>query len=288
MEEGELPESDEEPGFFSKLPPYISSGKIMPTPTASRENSRPSSPVEAQPAATASNEQEKEEDGSFISRLPGYMESGKVFIPPEANKENSKADSLAHESRGRQETEKFHRQKEKLHSSRLRRSKRSSHDEREYLRQEQLRKQREQEMKLEEKKKKIEERRVVYVGKIRVGTTKGDLRRRFQRFGPIEEVSVHFRDAGDNYGFVTFKYTCDAFAAIEEGNQDLGPREAVYDLCFGGRRQFCQTDYADLDSYHGSLSTDRQGGRSSGGRYDTMDYGELLRQAQKKSSRGKR
>ncbi|XP_019644253.1 PREDICTED: peroxisome proliferator-activated receptor gamma coactivator 1-alpha-like isoform X2 [Branchiostoma belcheri] len=391
MEEGELPESDEEPGFFSKLPPYISSGKIMPTPTASRENSRPSSPVEAQPAATASNEQEKEEDGSFISRLPGYMESGKVFIPPEANKENSKADSLAHESdmdiseeeeedaehysrlpeyyqptagksrtcspssdredgrrrksstdrrrscrtkdvlkenskhrsrshsRSRSRSHSYSRSHSRSHSrssrrsrtrscsrsrsrsrspywsrshprhsSRLRRSKRSSHDEREYLRQEQLRKQREQEMKLEEKKKKIEERRVVYVGKIRVGTTKGDLRRRFQRFGPIEEVSVHFRDAGDNYGFVTFKYTCDAFAAIEEGNQDLGPREAVYDLCFGGRRQFCQTDYADLDSYHGSLSTDRQGGRSNGGRYDTMDYGELLRQAQKKSSRGKR
>eukprot|EP00058_Branchiostoma_floridae_P023486 XP_002608976.1 hypothetical protein BRAFLDRAFT_104967 [Branchiostoma floridae] len=92
MEEGELPASDEEPGFFSKLPPYISSGKIMPTPTASRENSRPSSPVEEQPSAAASMEQE--EDGSFFSRLPGYMESGKVFIPPEANKENSKADSL--------------------------------------------------------------------------------------------------------------------------------------------------------------------------------------------------
>lgn len=92
----------------------------------------------------------------------------------------------------------------------------------------------------------MEERRIVYVGRIDSETTRRDLRRRFERFGPIEEVSVHFRDEGDNYGFVTFVYKCDAFAAIEEGNKDSS--EPQYDLCFGGRRHFCQSSYADLDS----------------------------------------
>lgn len=37
---------------------------------------------------------------------------------------------------------------------------------------------------------------MIYVGKISDGTTKADLRRRFQSFGPITNVSVHFRDHG--------------------------------------------------------------------------------------------
>ena len=41
-----------------------------------------------------------------------------------------------------------------------------------------------------------EERRVVYVGKIAEGTTRADLRKRFEVFGPILEISVHFRDRG--------------------------------------------------------------------------------------------
>ena len=40
------------------------------------------------------------------------------------------------------------------------------------------------------------ERRVVYVGKIAEGTTRADLRKRFEVFGPILEISVHFRDRG--------------------------------------------------------------------------------------------
>ena len=42
----------------------------------------------------------------------------------------------------------------------------------------------------------VEERRVVYVGRISEGTTRADLRKRFEAFGPIEEISVHFRDRG--------------------------------------------------------------------------------------------
>ncbi len=42
----------------------------------------------------------------------------------------------------------------------------------------------------------VEERRVVYVGRISEGTTRADLRKRFEVFGIIEEISVHFRDRG--------------------------------------------------------------------------------------------
>lgn len=44
--------------------------------------------------------------------------------------------------------------------------------------------------------KPVEERRVMYVGRICEGTSRADLRKRFQVFGPIEEISVHFRDRG--------------------------------------------------------------------------------------------
>lgn len=91
-----------------------------------------------------------------------------------------------------------------------------------------------------------EERRVVYVGNIPEGTTRFDLRQRFGRFGAIEEVSVHFRDRGDNYGFVTFVSTQDAYEAVEHGNDN--PSQPRFELCFGGRRQFCRTKWADLDS----------------------------------------
>lgn len=50
----------------------------------------------------------------------------------------------------------------------------------------------------------------------------------------------------DNYGFVTYYDTKDAFAAIENGTKLRKPDELPFDLCFGGRRQFCQTSYADL------------------------------------------
>ncbi|XP_022248591.1 peroxisome proliferator-activated receptor gamma coactivator-related protein 1-like isoform X2 [Limulus polyphemus] len=101
----------------------------------------------------------------------------------------------------------------------------------------------------ERRKKKfleVEERRVIYVGNIPEGTTRTDLRNRFCKFGPIEEVSVHLRDHGDNYGFVTFHNRSDAFEALEHGNDDASYPKV--DLCFGGRRQFCKNSYADLDS----------------------------------------
>ena len=48
----------------------------------------------------------------------------------------------------------------------------------------------------QEGERRNEERRIVYVGKISEGTTRADLRKRFEVFGPILEISVHFRDRG--------------------------------------------------------------------------------------------
>lgn len=143
---------------------------------------------------------------------------------------------------------------------------------------ERRRKQRERERE-ERKRQQIEERRIIYVGKIPNDYTRKKLYSRFQRFGAIEEVSLHFREHGDNYGFVTYEYTCDAYAAIEKGNAI--PGEDRFDLCFGGRRQFCATEYADLDGnaeieeeFHPYQSTS-----------DPYDFDALLKQAQNKISK---
>lgn len=109
--------------------------------------------------------------------------------------------------------------------------------------------------------------------------THDDLRERFTQFGDVECVSLHFRDRGyvctiknvsilflrllffitisvlksstfgslsDHYGFVTFYNTDDAFAAIDNGGKIRKPDELPFDICFGGRRQFCNSNYADL------------------------------------------
>lgn len=91
----------------------------------------------------------------------------------------------------------------------------------------------------------VEERRVIYVGRIEDGMTREELRRRFAKFGPICNVSTHFRTEADNYGFVTFVNKEDAYTAVEYGNAD--PADRQYDLSFGGRRLFCQQKYSDLD-----------------------------------------
>ncbi|XP_019699791.1 NK-tumor recognition protein isoform X2 [Harpegnathos saltator] len=99
----------------------------------------------------------------------------------------------------------------------------------------------------------VEERKVVYVGGIENGTTKADLRQRFRSFGTIKEISLHFRTQAISFGFVTFEDKNDAYRAVEHGNDGQSPK---YHLSFGGRRAFCQVNYADLDgaanSSHGS------------------------------------
>lgn len=101
---------------------------------------------------------------------------------------------------------------------------------------------------------------MIYVGRLAEGITKADLRRRFEAFGPVVDISMHFREHGDNYGFVTFAYKNDAYEAVEHGNDD--PSLPRYDLCFGGRRAFCKVKYADLD---GMASNSLGGGGGGGG-----------------------
>ena len=60
----------------------------------------------------------------------------------------------------------------------------------------------------------------------------------------FEHLDFIFRD---NYGFVTFRNKADAFAAIEQGNDDTSYPKV--DLCFGGRRTFCKEKYSDLGKY---------------------------------------
>uniref|UniRef100_UPI0037E974FE peroxisome proliferator-activated receptor gamma coactivator-related protein 1 n=1 Tax=Semicossyphus pulcher TaxID=241346 RepID=UPI0037E974FE len=129
------------------------------------------------------------------------------------------------------------------------------------------------------KEKAIEERRVVYVGRIRGTMTQRELRDRFSLFGEIEECTLHFRDHGDNYGFVTYYDTKDAFTAIENGSKLRKPDELPFDLCFGGRRQFCQTSYADLDSSREYEPLPAKG------KCHTMDFDTLLKQAQQNLKR---
>ncbi|XP_071445138.1 uncharacterized protein [Hetaerina americana] len=131
-----------------------------------------------------------------------------------------------------------------------------------------------------EKIRQVEERRVIYVGRLAEGTTKADLRHRFEVFGEIIDISVHFREHGDNYGFVTFAYKVDAYEAVEHGNDD--PSLPKYDLCFGGRRAFCKVRYSDLDAMS-TWSSSGGGFKGSGvsrGGDDSFD--SLLREAQAK------
>lgn len=129
------------------------------------------------------------------------------------------------------------------------------------------------------KEKAIEERRVVYVGRIRGTMTQKELKERFSYFGEIEECTLHFRDHGDNYGFVTYYNTNDAFMAIENGSKLRKPDELPFDLCFGGRRQFCQTSYADLDS---NKEYDPLPPRN---KTHALDFDTLLKQAQQNLKR---
>ncbi|XP_061692639.1 peroxisome proliferator-activated receptor gamma coactivator-related protein 1 isoform X2 [Syngnathoides biaculeatus] len=129
------------------------------------------------------------------------------------------------------------------------------------------------------KDKAIEERRVVYIGRIRGTMTQRELRDRFSYFGEVEDCTLHFREHGDNYGFVTYYDTKDAFTAIENGSKLRKPDELPFDLCFGGRRQFCKTTYADLDS---NREYDPPAAK---GKMKTLDFDTLLKQAQRSLKR---
>ncbi|XP_072233072.1 peroxisome proliferator-activated receptor gamma coactivator 1-alpha isoform X4 [Leuresthes tenuis] len=143
---------------------------------------------------------------------------------------------------------------------------RLDYEKREFERAEQREKQRQ---------KAIEERRVVYVGRLRSDCTRTELKRRFEVFGEIEECAVNLRDDGDNFGFITYRYTCDAFAALENGHTLRRSNEPQFELCFGGQKQFCKSHYTDLDSHSDDFDP-----ASTKSKYDSMDFDSLLREAQ--------
>uniref|UniRef100_A0A3P8YN62 Peroxisome proliferator-activated receptor gamma coactivator 1-alpha n=1 Tax=Esox lucius TaxID=8010 RepID=A0A3P8YN62_ESOLU len=124
--------------------------------------------------------------------------------------------------------------------------------------------------------KAIEERRVLYVGRLRADSTRTELKRRFEVFGEIEECAVNLRDDGDNFGFITYRYTCDAFAALENGHTLRRSNEPQFELCFGGQKQFCKSNYTDLDSHSDDFDP-----ASTKSKYDSMDFDSLLREAQR-------
>jgi len=124
-----------------------------------------------------------------------------------------------------------------------------------------------QQQQLLDQKALSEERKIVYVGNIAEGILKSDLRNRFETFGPILDISLHFRERGVNYGFLTFKNIEDAKEAIEHGNDEI--EKPKYDLCFGGRRKFCREEYYDLDDVE-DLPTTSQ-----------LPFDELLRKARR-------
>ena len=51
----------------------------------------------------------------------------------------------------------------------------------------------------------IEQRLVVYVGRVPDGTTKAELRERFEKFGEVTDISIHFREWGLVYIFHGFE-----------------------------------------------------------------------------------
>ncbi|XP_051992671.1 peroxisome proliferator-activated receptor gamma coactivator 1-alpha-like isoform X2 [Xyrauchen texanus] len=123
--------------------------------------------------------------------------------------------------------------------------------------------------------KAIEERRVVYVGCLRADSSRTELIRRFEVFGEIEECTVNLRHDGDNFGFITYRYTCDALAALENGHTLRWSNEPHFELCLGGQKQFSKSNYTDLDS-----NSDDFDPASTKSKYDSMDFDSLLREAQ--------
>nr|XP_018914954.1 PREDICTED: putative histone-lysine N-methyltransferase 1 isoform X2 [Bemisia tabaci] len=100
--------------------------------------------------------------------------------------------------------------------------------------------------------KAIAEGRMIYVGKISRGTTKSDLCDRFEEFGPVLDVSLHLRTTGYSYGFITYKYACDARSAIKHGNDNKSLPE--YEIGYGGGRQVCSNSYSDLIELYGLVN----------------------------------
>ncbi|EPY80526.1 peroxisome proliferator-activated receptor gamma coactivator 1-alpha [Camelus ferus] len=247
----ELRDSDFSNEQFSKLPMFINSGLAMDGlfDDSEDESDKLNSPW----------------DGAQPYSLSGYYyEAGHCRHPTHRNS------PLCARSRSRSPCSRRPRYDsyEEYQHERLKREEyRKEYEKRESERAKQRERQRQ---------KAIEERRVIYVGKIRPDTTRTELRDRFEVFGEIEECTVNLRDDGDSYGFITYRYTCDAFAAVENGYTLRRSNETDFELYFCGRKQFFKSNYADLDS-----NSDDFDPASTKSKYDSLDFDSLLKEAQR-------
>jgi len=57
--------------------------------------------------------------------------------------------------------------------------------------------------------------KVLYIGDIPNGTKKSDLNAWFGKFGTIEDIQAYFCDNGNNYAFITYKYSHETRNAIK-------------------------------------------------------------------------
>jgi len=108
---------------------------------------------------------------------------------------------------------------------------------------------------------------VLYIGDIPSGTKKSDLSAWFGTYGTIEDIQTYFCDNGNNYAFITYKYSHETRNAIKHGNNDT--RHAKFTLSYGKRRS---NSYKDLDLYTESsldfrIDTDKK----------VLDFDTLLR-----------
>ncbi|KAJ8715726.1 hypothetical protein PYW07_010208 [Mythimna separata] len=61
----------------------------------------------------------------------------------------------------------------------------------------------------------VDERKVVFVGRLEKDVTKQALGNKFAKFGRVVRVRIHRHDNGTLYGFVTYERARDAWAAVK-------------------------------------------------------------------------
>nr|XP_026489603.1 uncharacterized protein LOC113396046 [Vanessa tameamea] len=130
----------------------------------------------------------------------------------------------------------------------------------------------------------VEERRIVFVGRLEKDVTKTALRAQFVKFGPVSEVRLHSKEDGTRYGFVTFQRPRDAWSAVEAASSF-----PQYDVGFGGRRAFCRQSYADLDGLEAKYTESAFHGQAALPirRNDDMSFEQMLLDIKKKLNKRK-
>lgn len=67
----------------------------------------------------------------------------------------------------------------------------------------------------------------------------------------FNDISFSICQPRDNFGFITYRYTCDALAALENGHTLCRSNEPHFELCLGGQKQYSKSNYTDLGKYKG-------------------------------------